>query len=240
MSNGEYLPLTSSSDLDIRVTFAAGDPDSAAELTRLAVYVLVTDTMTSMVGVRPVSFSNTGLSENNGDQTALRPDEGAHIFSGGYIDVAVSDPATSISRIEFWAKVNSNPGAVQTLFETSGGLRVERNTSNVLTFSAGLSVSMDGVPKTSSTGVIIPLDGWVFYQIDLTAPVNQAFRLGKRMDNTNPTDMNVYGLAVYELQPQGTYSANIATPKVTINESSYFTVTEHAPAYDIYAYAWSD
>lgn len=241
LTNGDYIPLTASSDLDIRTTFAAGDPDSTAELTRLAVYVLATDTLVSSAGVRDVSFSNTGLSETSGDQTALRPDEGAHIFDGGYIEVSAdtSVPATTISRIEFWAKVNNNPSVTQTMFEI-GSERVARNLVQVLDFTAGLEVSMDGVPKADASGVPIPLDTWIFYQIDLIAPVNQPFRLGKRFGDTNPTDMEVYGLAVYELQPVGTYEANVSTPTLSIDESSYLTVTETDPAYDIYAYAWSD
>lgn len=235
LSNGGFIDLGVDLDLDIRASFAGGVEEDPAQLTRLAVYVLQTDTLYSSMARRNIQFNDMTLSESVTYQLALGADDGS-LLNGGYIDIMpdTSDTITNVKTIEFWAKKNNS--ATSNWLQTAAGTVSIANTT--LSYGAPFTVWVDGVLRAS--GYNLTLNDWHHYRIQLATDSNDKIRIGLSLSGASPANMNIFGLATYPDVQVGNYEAALATPTVTVIETSSINVSESSPEYEIYAYAWSD
>lgn len=226
LSQHGVVNLAGDPDFDIRVTFAGGIVDDPAELVRLTVYVLKTDTIKS-------------TSDRVGTFTAdAMTDEGL-VLRGGILSATTTTDTPLIGTFEFWARVDST-GTIAVLL-SAGGLWVSMFANGSLSES-GATVYVDGVPFSGAANAYTT--GFHHYVVALdAAPANVGFKMGADWDNTNPSNITVSHLATYPTkfsaaEALALYKAQSPTP-IRVDDSGVITVTEATPSIQIYAYAWS-
>lgn len=146
------VPLTGSSDLDIKAEFAGGVEDDPANVENITVYVLKTDTLYS-TGLRSMTFSADVI-----DDGALD------------IDTAVSVPSgSSVGTIEAWVELDSGT----TVFPSLPSATIYVN-GVVATPSAGTKIHVVAVLTTIaditlSVGPNLKLSHLAYYPNKLTS-----------------------------------------------------------------------
>lgn len=211
--------------------------DDAAYVDSLTVDVLANRTMAPVSGVRQLTFTNTAMDQTPAHQSDLSPEDGADIALGGYMEILPDTSALPVTTktIEFWLKKNGAENSM--VLDTTSGKRMRLN--NNLVSLSNVTAKINDVTVVNGT-TTIPLNTWLFFSIQFTAAANELIRIGNLLDGTAPSDINVYGLALYTDVPTSTYQANTTAVGTRIDDTSVITLTEKAPAVDIYAYAWTN
>lgn len=208
-------------DLDFSIGFEAGHTDSA--LSRLTVYVLKTDTLTSTMQAHPATFSADVITGSS------------IVLTAGKLDLAV-DPHTvpvTYGSIEMWAQVGTAGRLVD-----NAAFHVDE-ASSALSFT-GCSVYVDGVAVTTPSAI----DNQPHHIVITFAPLNTATRIAQALDGSAAMNLTLTHLALYPNtlsagDVASLYAAQTALPLLSVIDSSTITVTESNPAVDIYSYVWS-
>lgn len=224
------VPLSGDADFDIRVNFAGGVVDDPAELTKLTVYVLKSDTVFSETG-RQATFTADSFT-----------DEGMKLTDGRL--KVLPDPAERAwGTVEIWARFDqANDGIHNCLIYTAFGQWAGTSYTDGGFVTGGVKVYVDGVNQNSSPNFY--LDGKFHHYVIVRndAVANTQFYLGIDSDGaSNPTDITVSHLAVYptKLTAVDAYNLFAGNDSLVVADADGPTVTEHTTPVDIYAYAWS-
>lgn len=232
------ITLPPGADFDIRATWL----DGTGELTKLTVQVLKTDTINS-TGSRVGTFTGDAIT-----------DEGLILRNASLVIPASTLPdAPTVGTIEFWARADQSIDTDWvSFFEYLGwGVAGWVGYYNTPDFEDNhwqaqfAAVYVDGlaVPNNSTDFVLTDPLGWHHWVVVSDTAVNDAFGIGGTATHEATGDTSVRHLALYPqrmtaAEAQALYAAQNPTP-IRIDDPGTITVTEHSPATDIYAYAWS-
>lgn len=218
-----FIPLSANADLDLRANFA----DSTATVTSITVYVLATDTIRSLKGLRTMNVASDPISEG-----ALNAPRGVKIPPSS------ATPAPVVGTVEFIGSLGTTGAFLDTGDSTSGGPYWDSSNPGG---ASGATVYVDGVVNTG----VVSLNDSHHYVITFSTPTSVQLWIGtSRAGLGIGHGVTIEHLALY---PQTMTAADVLNlynnnvvglPAIIVNDSNGITVTEYSTPVSIYAYAW--